>query len=48
MKKPKNKPYTGRDVLFVKIRTGTTKAGTFTDRKKDASKKECRKPVKDE
>lgn len=41
-----SKPYTGRDVLFVKLRCGATKAGAQRDRRRDASRRACRGPVR--
>lgn len=38
----KKKPYTGRDLLMVKVINGATKAGVEIDRKKEANKTAAR------
>lgn len=35
-----------RDYLMVKVICGVTKSGAHKDRKKEAARKECRKPVR--
>lgn len=40
------KPYTGRDYLMVRLVCGATKASVHNDKKKEASRKQCRKPVR--
>lgn len=37
-----------RDLLMVKLINGYTKAGVQKDQRKEASKKACRKPVKED
>ena len=37
-----------RDYLMLRVIAGATKAGVQKDQRKEASKKACRKPVKDE
>lgn len=37
-----------RDYLMLKVISGVTKAGVQKDRRKEADKKACRKPVKED
>jgi len=39
--------YTGRDVLFLRIVQGVTKAAVHVDRKKKSNKNKCRTKVKE-
>lgn len=40
------KPYTGRDALLVALIRGTTKAGAHADRRREASRRACKRPVR--
>ena len=40
--------YTGRDTLMVALINGATKGGAAVDRRREASRKACRRPYRDE